>query len=295
MRIANIEIGSGCPPFVIAETSLNHNGDLGRALDMIHVAKHAGADCIKFQTFTASGVCDEQQTYTYRSQGQQVTEPRINIFRRSELPLSAWFQIKEECDRVGIIFMSTPQNPSDLDILLGVGIPAIKIGSDDLTNEKMIRYAARDDVALPLILSTGMADIFDIQNAVRIAGACGVQELGLLACTSRYPCPESEANVARVETLNAMFPGCVVGYSDHTKGHLAAVAAVALGAKIIECHFTLSHMLPGPDHEWAKNPQELSLYISAIREGYAACGSGLFELSDAERLNKKRYQRTEPA
>ena len=143
-------IGPAHPAFIIAEAGINHNGEVERALEMVRAAKQAGADAIKFQTFKADEfVGDPSQTYTYRSQGREITESMLAMFRRYELPREAWFAIKEECDRRDILFMSTPQNRSDLDLLLEVGIPAIKVGSDDFTNLPMLRSFAQEK--LPLI------------------------------------------------------------------------------------------------------------------------------------------------
>ncbi len=291
MKIAGREIGAGHEPYVIAEVGLNHNGSILRAMDMVDIAKWAGCDAVKFQTFKAHGVCDDVQTYTYAWQGKIVTEPRINIFHRSELPDDAWLQIKAKCDDVGITFLSTPQNPSDLDILLKVGVPAIKIGSDDITNHAMIKYCAADDVGLPIILSTGMANFPDIYAATRLLN--NVVDYALLVCTSQYPCPDNETNVARILTLKNAFRA-EIGFSDHTIGEAAATMAVALGASIIECHMTMDRSLPGPDHEWAKLPSELADYVNSIRRAYQMCGNGSLEITDAERANKLRYQRKEP-
>lgn len=276
----------------MAEVGLNHNGELDRALEMIHVAATAGCDAVKFQTFKASGVCDPDQVYSYTSQGQVITEPRINIFRRAELAPGVWPLIKAECEAAGVIFLSTPQNPSDLDVLLKVGVPAIKVGSDDLTNHQMLRYCARDDVGLPIILSCGMSDLGEVYAAMEAVR--GV-EVALLVCTSQYPCPPADANLRRIQTLRTAFRGVPVGFSDHTVGHIAAVTAVGLGACVFEKHFTLDHDLPGPDHGFSADPNELLSWVAAIREAHIMLGSPEVKPTHAELQAKPKYQRTKVA
>lgn len=290
MKIADYEIGHGNPPFLIAEASINHNGSLDRAIKMISVAKAAGCNAVKFQTFSAVDVCDPAQMYTYQSQGKEVTEPRINIFLRTELPESAWPKLKAECDRVSILFMSTPETPNDLDILLRVGIPAIKIGSDNLTNLPMLRYCARDDVNLPILLSCGMGSAEELKKAVDIIIAITIAYIPMV-CTSEYPCPSESVNLLRVSKMIKTF-GNPVGFSDHTIGSLAACLALAAGASVFETHFTLDNNLPGPEHSWAKNPTELSQWVTDIRTAHTMMGSGIIAPSKAELENKARYQRT---
>ena len=290
MIISGHHIGKN--PFVMAEVGLNHNGDIERALEMVRIAHLAGCDAVKFQTFAASGVCDESQIYTYHSQGREVTESRINIFRRAELSRSAWPVIKRECEHMGIIFLSTPQNPSDVDILMEVGVPAIKIGSDDLTNIEMLKYCAK--TRLPLIISTGMSDIVEIWRAL---AAVYPSEVALLACTSEYPCPDESVNILRVRTLSrdqGMDNNIPIGFSDHTQSSAAAIMALALGACIFEKHFTLDHMLPGPDHSWSADPIELTNYVMDIKRAYRILGDGAIQPSVREMENKAKYQRKNP-
>ena len=213
MKIAGHEIGNGNPPFLIAEASINHNGSIDRAMEMITVARDAGCQIIKFQTFKATDVCDPKQMYTYKSQGEEVTEPRINIFLRTELPESAWPILKAECDRVGIIFLSTPETPNDLDILLRVGIPAIKIGGDNLTNLPMLRYCGKEDIGLPILLSCGMCVDGEIRRALNAIGRH--TPVALMVCTSEYPCPSEHANLKRI--TNFIGSTDAVGFSDHTQ------------------------------------------------------------------------------
>jgi sialic acid synthase SpsE len=275
-------VGPDHPPYVIAEAGLNHNGELEKALEMIRVAKIAGADAIKFQTFKAEEfVGDPIQTYTYRSQGKDVTEPMLDMFRRYELPRQAWFEIKTECQRQGITFLSTPQNRSDLDLLLEVGVPAVKIGSDDFTNLPLLKSYA--ETGLPLILSCGMSDLAEVYQALETVGALDGYPTILLLCTSQYPTPPEDANLLKLRTLQAAFPMVVAGFSDHTQGPLASSLAVALGACLFEKHFTLDHDLPGPDHWFAENSGELAEWVSDIRKAYVMLGGAVVRPTSAER------------
>jgi len=281
MLIAGHEIGR--EPFTIAEVGLNHNGDLDRARAMIGVAAALGVTAVKFQTFKAADVCDEEQEYAYQSQGKTVTEKRINIFRRAELPASAWAVLKAECERNNVVFLSTPETPADLALLMKVGIPAIKIGSDNLTNLPMLRYCAQS--GLPIILSCGMSDMKELHAALHI-----VSNAVVMVCTSQYPCPPDEANLARVETL-LKYCAEYVGFSDHTSDHMSAAIAVALGASVFEKHFTLSHDLRGPDHWWSANPRELAEWVHTINTAWTMLGDGKIEPSEREREAKAKYQR----
>lgn len=282
MKIGNLEVGK--QPIIAAEVGLNHNGSIDRAIEMIGIAKTAGCDIVKFQTFKASEFCDPKATYTYLSQGLKVTELMSEMFKRCELPDKAWPILKAECDRQGILFLSTPQNPSDLDKIIDL-LPAIKIGSDDAVNYQLLDYYASK--GLPLILSTGMTFGEEIYIPE-------LTECVLLVCTSLYPCPHRYANLKRIITLrdyNAHDPFIKVGFSDHTMGNTAAITAVGAGAVFFEGHMTLDPNLPGPDHHWSRNPGELLSWVSSIREAWELMGSGLMELSARELANKVKYQR----
>ena len=277
MKVISINgrpIGAGYPPFIIAEVGINHNGVLATAIEMVRVAKAAGADAVKFQTFKAEEfVGDSTQMFTYPSKGREVTESMLAMFQRYQLPDTAWKVIKEECDRQGIAFMSTPQNRSDLDLLLEVGVPAVKIGSDDFTNLPLIRSYA--ETGLPLILSCGMSDLAEVHQALDAAGALDGYPTALLLCTSQYPTPPQDVNLRKLRTLQGAFPDLVTGFSDHTQGPLAASLAVAMGAVIFEKHFTLDHDLPGPDHWFSENPVSLEQWVASIRNATMMLGSDL--------------------
>jgi sialic acid synthase SpsE len=282
IAIAGRPIGSAHAPFIIAEAGINHNGELAKALEMIAIAREAGADAIKFQTFKAAEfVGDPAQTYTYRSQGKEVTESMLDMFRRYELPREAWFAIKAECDRQNIVFLSTPQNRTDLDLLLEIGVPAVKIGSDDFINLPLLRsYAA---TALPLILSCGMADMAEVHRSLETIGAFKGYPAVLLLCTSQYPTPPADVNLRKLATLRAAFPGLTLGFSDHTQGPLAASIVTAFGAAVFEKHFTLSRDLPGPDHWFSEDADGIVEWVRAIRNAHAMLGSPLVQPTAAER------------
>jgi N-acetylneuraminate synthase/N,N'-diacetyllegionaminate synthase len=273
-RIGGKVIGSGFSPYIIAEAGINHNGDLDTALKMIEAAHSAGADAVKFQTFKASEFCgDPSQLFTYYSKGEKITESMLSMFERMELSSSDWKSIKLHAEEIGITFFSTPQNYSDLSILLELGVQVIKVGSDDLTNLPLISSYA--SVGLPLILSSGMANISEVHNALEAAGWYSGNEVAVLVCTSQYPTPATDVNIRRVKTLRGAFPGLVVGFSDHSIGDGAAIMATALEAQIFEKHFTLSHEMEGPDHWFSLNPTELNSWVASIRGAHQMLGSGL--------------------
>lgn len=272
MLICGRKVGHDQAPLVVAEAGLCHNGDLERALEMVRTASDAGCDVVKFQTFRADQFC-------------QPSDPLFAVFKRSELPEMAWPILKDECDKHGIGFLSTPQNRSDLDILLDTGIDAIKVGSDDLTNLPLLRDYASE--GLPMILSCGMSDLDDVQAAL---DATENTKRAILVCTSLYPCEMREANLSRITTLRE-FHDVPVGFSDHTQGVLAAPVAVGLGACIFEKHFTLDRLLDGPDHWFAADPRELADYVRVITAAYSAMGDGVVAPRGQEKINKQKYQR----
>ncbi|MDD2914468.1 MAG: N-acetylneuraminate synthase family protein [Gallionella sp.] len=280
-QIAGRSIGVSSPPYCIAEVGINHNGDLAIAKRMIEAAKAAGADAVKFQTFKAEEFCgDPDQTFTYQSQGKAVTESMLGMFRRYELPAGSWREIKAYCEAVGITFFSTPQNLSDLELLMEIGVPAIKIGSDDFTNLPLLRSYVGSK--LPLILSCGMSDLAEVHQALDAVGWFDGYPVALLLCTSQYPTPPEDVNIAKLTTLQQAFPGLLVGFSDHTQGALAAALAVSRGARVFEKHFTLGKDMPGPDHWFSEEPAGLAEWINNIRIADIILGSPLVQPTKAE-------------
>ena len=290
-QIAGRSIGPHDPPYCIAEVGINHNGDLALAKRMIEVAKEAGADAVKFQTFKAEEFCgDPKQSFTYYSQGQSVTESMLAMFKRYEFASEQWFEIKAHCDAVGITFFSTPQNRTDLDLLLKIGVPAIKVGSDDFTNLPLLQ--SYRETGLPIIVSCGMSDLAEVHQALEILGWFNGYPAALLLCTSQYPTPPEDVNVKKLTTLQQAFPGLLVGFSDHTQSTLAVTLAVALGARIFEKHFTLDHNLPGPDHWFAEDPKGLITWIKTIRQADVMLGSQFVRPTSAEHDMRKLARRS---
>lgn len=265
-------LGSNTPPYCIAEVGINHNGDLGLAKSMIDAAKTAGADAVKFQTFKAEEFCgDPIQKFTYLSQGKKVTESMLEMFRRYEFPPDVWHEIKNYCKLVGITFFSTPQNLSDLEMLMEIGVPALKVGSDDFTNLPLIRTFVESQ--LPLILSCGMSDLAEVHQALEAARWFDGYPVALMLCTSQYPTPYRDVNIAKLTTLQNAFHGLLVGFSDHTQGALSASLAVSRGARIFEKHFTMDKNMAGPDHWFSEDPVGLAAWIESIRNSDVILGS----------------------
>jgi len=277
-------------PFIVAEAGVNHNGDLTQAFKMIEVAKASGVDAIKFQTFRADEFClDKTQTFTYNSQGKEVTELMFEMFKRYEFSAEEWYQIKQKCDSEDILFLSTPQNRSDLDLLLKLGISAIKVGSDDFTNLPLLEDYVT--TKLPLIVSCGMSDMAEVFQASEAIGTFEGYPTVLLLCTSEYPTQSENVNLLKLETLKNSFPDLVIGFSDHTQGTLASSLAVSFGAVFFEKHFTLDNDLEGPDHWFSENPIGLENWTNAIHNSFKMMGSRVIRPSKGESENKKEFQR----
>ncbi len=274
MDIAGRRVGGDYEPYVILEVGINHNGDIDIAKHMIETASACGADAVKFQTFKAEEfISDPNETYTYKSQGHQVTESMLSMFKRYEFKPEQWNEISDYCSKCGILFFSTPQNPSDLDFLLDiVNMPLIKVGSDDLTNIDLIKYYATKKI--PLIISAGMAYLGEIEDAVNIIRSTGNNNFGILHCVSSYPAKTDQLHLRKMATISKAFE-VPVGFSDHSIGTDTSIAAVTLGACILEKHFTLDKNLPGPDHWFSSDPDEAKKWVQSIRAAFQSLGSGI--------------------
>lgn len=271
IQIGKRKIGENFPCFIIAEAGINHNGDLNIAKKMIDVAVESGVDAIKFQTFKAKEfVNNEKEIYEYESQGKKVKESMLKMFKRYEFNENDWRAISQYCKKRGIIFFSTPQNVSDLNLLLRIGVPAIKVGSDDLVNLPLQKQYSKK--GLPMIISTGMAYLSEVDEAVRVIRDNN-KKLAILHCVSSYPADFEELNLRGIETLKKAFPYCVIGFSDHSWGITAALTAVSLGAHILEKHFTLNRNMSGPDHRFSSDIEELKALVEQVRNVEKSLGA----------------------
>lgn len=258
--------------YVIAEIGMNHNGSLQRALDLIGEAARSGADAAKFQNWvTEDFVSDRSQTYTYKSNGREITESFYDLCKRNEMQYDWLPKLVDCCRAEGVDFMSTPTTQAGVDDLVNSGVTVLKNGSDYLSNIDLISYMARK--APVVIISTGMAWKKDVDYAIAAATKANPASLPLLLhCTSIYPTPVGQANLSRMVALGRTY-GLPVGYSDHTEGWLAAVQAVTMGAIVLEKHFTLRHDDEGPDHWFSLTPAELREYVDAVRDAEQRLGS----------------------
>lgn len=285
-RIGNKSIGKDSEPFIIAEAGINHNGDISLAKKMILAAKEAGVDAVKFQTFqTEEFIQDKEEMYTYQSQGIQVTESQYEMFKRTEFSEEEWKEIKKFCDQQGIIFLSTVSGIDGLELLLRIGIDAIKVGSDDFVNIPLLtKY---ETYGLPMIVSCGMATEEEIEVTLRTLQVHKGHPVCLMLCTSEYPTPSADVNARKLLTISEKFPEVVPGLSDHTQGSTAAVVATAYGARVFEKHFTLDHNLSGPDHWFSADPVELKQWADGIRTAHIMLGDS--ELKPTEAEEKQRF------
>jgi len=272
IQVGNKLIGPGQPVFVIAEAGVNHNGDLKMARALIDVAVEAGADAVKFQTFRADRlVTTDAPKAEYQLQSTNDAESQFEMLRGLELSGDAHRELQSYCHERGIIFLSTPFDEEAADLLDDLGVPAFKISSGDLTNSPLLEHVARK--GKPVILSTGMSELSELIEAVSVLNAAGCENPVLLHCVSNYPAVPSEINLRAMQTMRSAFD-VPVGFSDHTKEIDIALAAVALGACVLEKHFTLDRTLPGPDHRASLEPADLRALVRSIRRVESALGSG---------------------
>ena len=264
-------VGDGTPCFVMAEAGSNHNRDLGMGKELIDVAAEAGADAVKFQTYSAETLYSKKTPRFSYLEGITSKET-WDLIKEIELPREWQAELAAYAAKRGICFLSTPFDCRAVDELAALDVPAYKIASFEIVDLSLIGYAAA--TGRPMILSTGLATYEDIHDAIHACWAAGNRDVILLQCASLYPAPPARMNLRAMATMRQAF-GVPVGLSDHSRGIHVAVAAVALGACVVEKHFTLSRSLPGPDHPFAVEPGELKEMTRQIREVEAALGDGL--------------------
>jgi len=271
---------------IIAEAGVNHNGSLAMALRLVREAAAAGADYVKFQTFRAEKLVSasaKKAEYQKKNCGDG-DDSQLAMLRALELTDSDFFKLSEECQRAGIGFMSTPFDFDSVDLLAQMGMDYWKIPSGEITDLPYLRKIASKGGKA--IISTGMSTLAEVEAAVSALEVAGMNraDMIVLHCTTQYPAPPSSVNLRAMDALRGL--GCAgVGYSDHTEGIAVPIAAVALGAVVIEKHFTLDRSLPGPDHQASLTPSELKAMVDAIRLVDEALGSGEKAVADVERPN----------
>lgn len=276
--------------YIIAEAGVNHNGKLDLALKLCDAAKDAGVDAVKFQTWKTENIVTasaRQAAYQTANTGKE--ESQYDMLKNLELSYDHFRCIQDYCKKIGIDFLSTPDEEESLQFLVSLGLPFIKVGSGEVTNIPYLRKIGA--CKKPVILSTGMSTLAQVATAYDTLLKAGATEVSLLHCTTNYPCPMDEVNLQAMVTLRNAFK-CKVGYSDHTMGTEIPVAAAALGAEIIEKHFTLDRTMDGPDHKASLEPAELRLMVQQIRNIEAALGDGIKKPNKSEAENAKVVQKS---
>ena len=269
---------------IIAEAGVNHNGSLAMAKQLADAAKAAGADIVKFQTAKPELVISrfaEKAEYQKAETGE--AESQLEMCKRIHLTFDEHARLKEYCDSIGIAYLSTPFDLDSIDFLEQLGTPLWKVPSGEITNLPYLEKIAA--TKKPVILSTGMSVLSEIEDALSVLEDGGAGPITLLHCNTEYPTPIEDANLLAMQDLREQF-GLPVGYSDHTAGIEADIAAAALGAVVIEKHFTLDKALPGPDHKASLSPEELTAMVAAVRKTELALGDGRKHVTESEAKNK---------
>lgn len=286
IKIKNKNIGGKNRCFIVAEAGVNHNGNPEKAMKLIDMVAEAGADAVKFQTWkTENIVLEKTDLAGYQKKNLGSGENQFEMLKKLELQFNVYFDLKRYAEEKGLILFSTMEDFDSVNFLVKrLRIPIIKVGSGDLTNSVLLRYTAK--FGKPMILSTGMATTKEIAEAIKVVKSQGNKNIILLQCTTQYPCPFKNANISAMASLRKKFK-TIVGFSDHTIGIECAVAAVALGAKVIEKHITFDKEASGPDHKASLDPTEFQQMVEAIRNVEEALGDGVKNLSTEEIKTRK--------
>lgn len=290
IRIGSRMIGPGEPCFIVAEAGVNHNGDVGLARELVRAARDARADCVKFQTFKAERlVTAAAPKAKYQLEVTDRSESQLEMLRKLELGVEAHKEIMALCRELNIRFLSTPHGKEDIELLEQIGVTAYKTASMEVVEPAFLRAVASK--GKPMFVSTGMATLAEVEEAVRVIRETGNDQFALLQCTTSYPSRTEDANLRAIPAMASAF-GTIMGYSDHTQTETACLVAVALGASVIEKHLTLDKTLPGPDHSSSADPREFKHLVAGIRAAESALGSGRKEPCEAEIANMLGMRRS---
>lgn len=271
IKIGKKEIGDRKPVFIIAEAGVNHNGDIQLAKKLIEAAKHTGADAVKFQTFkTEEVVSQKTKLVPYQKEFAKGARTQFDMLKVLELTAGDHRELMSFAKTMGIVLISTPGDFASVDLLDKLGVPLFKVGSDDLTNVPLLKLIASK--GKPIFLSTGMSTLLEVKEAVQAILKTRRVPLVIMHATTEYPCPLKDVNMRALTTIKNEL-GFVVGYSDHTAGVSASMAAVSRGAAVIEKHLTIDRKLPGPDHASSYEPEEFKIFVKLIRETEECLGS----------------------
>lgn len=268
--------------YIIAEAGVNHNGSFELACRLVDAAKTAGVDCIKFQTFKSKNLVSHSAQKADYQKGTTGDGSQVDMLKKLELSYIDFLKLKEYCDKAGITFLSTPFDFDSIEFLNSIEMPFWKIPSGEITNLPYLLALAK--TGKPVVMSTGMCEMAEIEAAIRVLRENGTKGIKLLHCNTEYPTPFEDVNLKAMQTMRDAFD-LEVGYSDHTKGIEVPVAAVALGATVIEKHFTLDRNMEGPDHKASLEPDELAIMVQSIRHIEKALGKGDKTPSPSEKKN----------
>jgi N,N'-diacetyllegionaminate synthase len=289
-KIGNKKISKNSPCFIIAEAGVNHNGDVNLAKQLIIKAKEVGADCIKFQTFKANQVVTpEAPKAAYQMRNTNPNETQLEMLKKLELSFQSYLKLKELCKKLDIIFMSTPYNYEDVEFLERLNVDAYKLPSISIVEPTLLEYVANKKK--PMIVSSGMANLAEVKEGVDTVISTGNDNLVILHCTTNYPTSLDDVNLKAMKALGDEL-NVLYGYSDHTQKDATCMSAVALGACVIEKHFTIDKNLPGPDQSSSYDPKEFKRFVKNIRDVERILGSSVKKPTEAELKNMQGMRRS---
>ena len=288
-KIQNKMVGNENTIFLIAEAGVNHNGDIKIAHKLIDRASNAGADAIKFQTFTANeGISDNSPLAGHHIKNVGKSISHYDLIKKLELPFNSFINLKKHCEDNGLIFISTPYDIKSAEFLIQINSDIIKVASSELMNYPMLQVLG--DSKTPLILSTGMSRWDEIKDAISFVGRFH-SKICILKCTSNYPCSYESINLKGIKKLQEKFPDYIIGFSDHSIGLEASLGSIGFGARIIERHFTLDKNAWGPDHKASMDPKEFKVFVDKIRKLEKAFGKEKWDIQDEELSQRSAMQK----